>query len=108
MVFILESEIPEFANIFIDDLAIKGPSSQYLKADGTPETLPENPKIRKFVWEHAQDVHRILHRVKEAGGTFSATKAQICRPEVVIVGQKCTPMGRLPEDKKVDKILNWP
>jgi hypothetical protein len=26
----------------------------------------------------------------------------------VIVGQKCTSEGRLLEDKKVNKILNWP
>ena len=27
---------------------------------------------------------------------------------MVIVGQKCTPEGRVPEDDKVDKIRNWP
>lgn len=26
----------------------------------------------------------------------------------MIVGQKCTPQGRLPDNAKVDKILNWP
>ncbi|KAI0370315.1 hypothetical protein BV20DRAFT_908965, partial [Pilatotrama ljubarskyi] len=66
------------------------------------------PGIRRFIWEHAQDVHRILHRVGHAGITFSGVKAQICQPEVVIVGQKCTPAGRVPEDGKVDKICNWP
>ncbi|ETW86498.1 hypothetical protein HETIRDRAFT_18490, partial [Heterobasidion irregulare TC 32-1] len=66
------------------------------------------PGIRRFIWEHAQDVHRVMHRIKCAGGTFSATKGQICRPDVVIVGQRCTPEGRLPETKKIDKILNWP
>ncbi|KAA1478258.1 hypothetical protein DENSPDRAFT_753684, partial [Dentipellis sp. KUC8613] len=81
---------------------------QYLDENGVAEPLQENPGIRRFIWEHASDVHRILHRIKEAGGTFSATKAQICSPEVVIVGQKCTPQGRLPEDKKVEKILKWP
>lgn len=108
MVHILQEEIPDKANIFIDDLPIKGPKTQYLDQDGKPETLPENPGIRRFIYEHAEDVHRIMHRIKEAGATFSGKKTQVCRPEVVIVGQKCTPEGRLPEDSKVSKILEWP
>lgn len=108
MTFILQDEIPHVANVFIDDLPIKGPSTQYLDSSGKPEVLPENPGIRRFIWEHAQDVHRILHRVGHAGITFSGAKAQICKPDVVIVGQKCTPEGRVPEDDKVVKVRNWP
>jgi hypothetical protein len=108
MVFILQDEIPETANIFIDDFPIKGPVSQYLDSNGNPETIAGNPGIRRFIWEHATDVHRIMHRFKCAGATFSPKKAQICRPEVLIVGQKCTPSGRLPDEEKVTKILKWP
>jgi hypothetical protein len=108
MTFILQHEIPHVANIFIDDLPIKGPATQYLDKNDQPETLPENPGIRRFIWEHANDVHRIMHRFKEAGGTFAANKAQICLPEVLIVGHKCTPEGRLPDEEKVAKVLKWP
>lgn len=108
MVFILQPEIPEVANIFIDDLPIKGPKTQYLDEDGNPETIPDNPGIRRFIWEHAVDVNRIMHRIKEAGATFSAKKTQLCRPEVTIIGQTCTPEGRVPENDRVQKILNWP
>jgi hypothetical protein len=108
MVIILQEEIPHVANIFIDDLPIKGPASQYLDMEGKPETLAENSGIRRFIWEHAVDVNRIMHRIKESGATFSAKKTQICRPEVIIIGQKCTPQGRLPDDEKVAKIRNWP
>jgi hypothetical protein len=108
MLFILQDEIPDVANIFIDDLPIRGPKTQYLDSNGHPETLRENPGIRRFIWEHAGDVHRIMHRVKCAGVTFAPKKAQICKPEVIIVGHKCTPEGRLPEDDKVKKILDWP
>jgi len=45
MSFILQDEIPHVANIFIDDLPIKGPASQYLDAKGNPETLAENSGI---------------------------------------------------------------
>jgi len=41
----------------IDDLPIKGPVSLYLDENGKPEVLQENPGIRRFIWEHAQDVH---------------------------------------------------
>ena len=108
MTFILQDEIPHTANIFIDDLPIKGPSTIYPDADGDPEVLPENPGIRRYIWEHAQDVHRIMHRIGHAGAKFSPKKAQVCRPEVVIVGQKCTEDGRLPDEERVSKILNWP
>jgi hypothetical protein len=108
MVFILQEEIPHTANIFIDDLPIKGPETQYLDQEGKPETLPDNPGIRRFIWEHAKDVHRIMHRIGCAGGTFAPKKAQLCRPEVMILGQKCTTEGRLPDDDKVKKILKWP
>ena len=108
MTFILKDEIPHVTNVFVDDNPIKGPKTQYLDQDGNPETIPENPGIRRFIWEHAQDVHRILHRIGCAGATFSGKKMQICRPKVIILGQKCTQEGREPEDAKVDKIKNWP
>jgi hypothetical protein len=78
MTFILHDEIPDVANIFIDDLPIKGPKSQYPDKNGDPEVLEENPGIRRFIWEHAQDVHRVMHRIGCAGGTFASNKTQIC------------------------------
>ena len=104
---ILKDEIPHVANIFIDDLPIKGPTSQYPQQDGTPETLSENPGIRRFVWEHALDVHRIMHKVKTAGATFASNKAQICMPEVLIVGQRCNAQGREPQFPKNCPATNY-
>ena len=104
----LQDEIPNIANIFIDDLPIKGPATKYLDSHGNPEVLAENPGIRRFIWEHAQDVHRIMHKVKKAGATFAANKAQICVPEALIVGQTCNAAGRSPDESKVNKILTWP
>lgn len=71
MTFILQDEIESGkANIFIDDLPVKGPKTQYLDTDGNPETIPGNPGIRRFIWEHAQDVHRVMHRIMHAGATL--------------------------------------
>src|SRR6202795_643136 len=108
MTFVLQDEIPDVANIFIDDLPIRGPATQYLDKTGHPETLSDNPNIRRFIWEHAQDVHRIMHRIKCVGATFSPKKIQLCRQEVLIVGIQCNPQGRLPDAERVAKILRWP
>lgn len=108
MAFILQDEMPHTADIFIDDLAIRGPITQYLDQQGSPEVLSENPNIRRFIWEHALDVYRILHRVAHAGGTFSPSKVQLAKPTAVILGHKCTPEGRVPDEQKVEKILKWP
>jgi hypothetical protein len=108
MTFILKDEIPHKTNVFVDDNPIKGPATQYLDEKGNPEVMKENPGIRRFIWEHAQDVHRIMHRIACAGATYAGKKMQICRPRVIILGQECTPEGRVPDISKVEKILNWP
>ena len=108
MTFILQAEIPDVAGVFIDDIPIKGPEIRYVMEDGTEQTLRRNPGIRRFIWEHISDLHRILHRIGEAGGTVSGKKMQLCQPEVEIVGQKCSSKGREPTDAKVQKIWDWP
>ena len=45
MVFIMRDEIPDVANVFINDLPIKGPTTIYTDKEGKPETLEENPSI---------------------------------------------------------------
>jgi hypothetical protein len=53
MMFILKDEVcDQKAGVFIDDIPINGPESQYLDELGNPAILPENPQIRKFIWEH--------------------------------------------------------
>ena len=106
--FILQHEMPQHANILIDDLGIKGPPTRYEKEDGSFETIPENPGIRRFIWEHAVTVNRILHRLKHAGATISPKKSQVAQPDVILAGQKLTYEGRLPDDSRVSKILKWP
>jgi len=106
--FTLQDEIPHVVNVFIDDLPIKGPETRYDDANGNTKTLPANPGIRRFIWEHAVDVHRIMHHFAHAGGTFSGPKMQVCRPRVLILGQECHPASRSPDHSKVQKILDWP
>jgi len=106
--FLLQEEIPHVTVPFIDDIPIKGPSTRYETTDGGYETLVENPGIRRFVWEHLQDVNRIVQRIEHAGATFSGYKSFVCVESAVVVGHKCTYQGRMPDDSRIRKILDWP
>jgi len=104
---ILQAEIPHTTIPYIDDVPVRGPASRYILPSGEPETIPENPGIRRFVWEHFQDLNRIIQRMKYSGGTFSGVKTFLCRPEITVTGHRCTSDGRLPDQSRVVKIVNW-
>jgi len=53
MVFILRDEIPDPANIFIDDLPIKGPASTYPDQNGIQRCFWRIQELGEFIWEHA-------------------------------------------------------
>ncbi len=106
--FILEPEIPSVAKLFLDNTAVKGPPSRYETLDGGYKTTPNNPGIRRFVWEHLNDVHRVMHRLGHAGATISAKKVFLAVPEVIVLGHKCTYEGCVPNDSKVAKVRTWP
>ena len=108
MMFILQDEVPTKAGVFIDDIPIKGPPTRYLNTEGQPKAIPQNPGIRQYIWEHLNDVHRILHRIGEAGGTVSGMKMQLCMGTVEIVGTKCSSKGREPIDARIKKVTEWP
>ena len=105
--YILQPEIPDLTVPYIDDCPGKGPESDYRDRDGNYETIPQNPGIRRFVWEHFNNMNRIVQRIKYAGGTFSGTKSIICAREIMVVGHRCTPEGRLPDESRVAVIKNW-
>ena len=105
--FILQPEIPEVTIPFIDDVPIKGPASRYMNGDGTYEAIPDNSGIRRFVWEHFQNLNRVVQRMKYCGGTFSGPKTTLCAREITVVGHRCTYDGRLPETDRVGVIKRW-
>src|SRR5277367_5553994 len=45
--------------------------------------------------------------MKYSGGTFSGFKSILCAPEITVLGHKCTAQGRLPDQSRVAKIVNW-
>ena len=105
--FILQPEIPQVTFPYIDDVPVRGPASRYIQPNGEPETIPDNSGIRRFVWEHFQDLNRVVQRMKYCGGTFSGYKSFLCRPEITVLGHRCTIDGRLPDQSRVDKVINW-
>ena len=105
---ILRPEIPHCTQPFIDDVPIKGPTTRYELPDGSYETIPGNPGIRRFVWEHFESVHRIIQRVKSYGATFSGPKAFIGVPKADILGHVCTYEGRIIDPSRVQAIKDWP
>jgi hypothetical protein len=108
VMFILQHEIPHFTLPFMDNIMVKTIETRYENPNGTYETIPDNPGICHFIWEHCIVMHRILQRLENVGVTISAIKFVITAPSTVIVGHKCTFEGRVPEDTKVQKISDWP
>ena len=104
IIFILQPEIPDVTVPYIDDVPIKGPKSRYMHSDGSYETISENPGVRKFVWEHFQNINRVVQRMKYCGGMFSGHKTILCAEEITVVGHKCTVGGRVPETERIGVI----
>ena len=104
---ILRPEIPEWTQPFADDVPIKGPPTRY-ETEDSYETIPENPGIRRFVWEHLESFHRIVQRVEAYGATFSGKKAFIGVPCADILGHICTYEGRIADESRVQAIQDWP
>ncbi|KIK36915.1 hypothetical protein CY34DRAFT_93591, partial [Suillus luteus UH-Slu-Lm8-n1] len=105
--FILQDTI-ECPPNFQDDVNILRPHTCYELANGAYKTIPPNCGIRQFVWEHCLDNNHIFHHLKLAGATVSALKLFLCVTEVTIVGQQYTYEGRIPDQSKVSKNINWP
>jgi hypothetical protein len=105
--FILQAEIPHVTIPYIDDVPIKGPMTMYQKVDDSYKTIPENPGIHRFVWEHFENLNRVVQRMKYCGGTFSGPKLFLCVPEIFVLGHRCTPEGRLPDESRVSAIRKW-
>jgi hypothetical protein len=100
IVFILRDEMLDIAAPFMDDIVVEGPATRYetycggwyllsplgAKADENwTESVPheqgpngvwykvilENKCIWQFVWEHMNNVNRVMQQIKKCGGTFS-------------------------------------
>lgn len=103
VVHALSTEIRHFADPFVDDTGIKGPESNY-----NNEPIPSNPSIRRFVYEYATTLDRILARFIAAGITASGVKTILATSKLIIVGMQVSLQGWHLEKGLVSKILKWP
>jgi Integrase zinc binding domain/RNase H-like domain found in reverse transcriptase len=104
---ILQPEIPHITIPYIDDAPIKGPKSRYQLPGGAYETIPENSAIRRFVWEHFENLNRVIQRMKYCGGTFSGHKLYLCVPEIIVLGHRCNIEGRMADPTRIDAVNKW-
>jgi hypothetical protein len=105
--FILQAEISHVTIPYINNIPIKGPTTTYQKVDDSYKTILENPGICQFVWEHFENLNRVVQRMKYHGGMFSSPKLYLCVPEIFVLGHRCTPEGRLPDESRVSAIQKW-
>jgi len=104
--FILQHETDRAPN-FLDNIILLGPKTRYEREDSTYEVLLGNSGICRFIWEHVVDLNRVLHQLVHAGATVSAKKLQLCQPEIIVVGRKCTYKGQELDVTTVEKVLKW-
>src|SRR6202042_99708 len=74
---------------------------------GSYETHPDISGIRRFIWEYFQGLNRVVQRMKYCHGRRSGYKLTLCAEEFTVVGHRCTINGRLPDETRVAKVLNW-
>ena len=98
---VLQPEIPDHLSPFLDDIGVKGPSSDY---NGE---LVNGTNVRKFVWEHACNLERILFRLEHAGMTVSGAKLVMISPALEIVGSIVSKDGVRISKRALNKVSEW-
>jgi hypothetical protein len=105
--YILQPEIPHITIPYIDDTPVKGPKSEYRMIGGSYKTIPNNPAIRRFVWEHFENLNRVVQCMKYCGGTFSGPKLFLCVPEIIVLGHRCNIEGCMADPTRIDAVSKW-
>ncbi|GBG61673.1 hypothetical protein CBR_g23189 [Chara braunii] len=91
MVVVAGDMFPEKCEPYIDDNLIKG-------AQEKDETEVQ-PGIRKFVWDHLQDIKDLLRRFLVYNITTTGPKSILPVPEVTILGFRYGAYGRKPDPR---------
>lgn len=100
--WVLDAEIPKVAMPFIDDIGVKGPTDDY-----DNKILQEGSTVRKWVWEHAVNLERILYRLEDAGLTVSGEKLVVITPALSIVGSVVSKDGMKISRRSKNKVKDW-
>jgi hypothetical protein len=105
--YILQPKIPHITIPYIDDTPVKGPKSEYRMIGRSYETIPDNPAIRHFVWEHFENLNRVVQRMKYCSRTFSGPKLFLCVPEIIVLGHHCNIEGCMADPMQIDAVSKW-
>ena len=99
---ILSKDLGTIAEVFIDDIGVKGPKTQH-----GDEEAPGLPGVWKYVLEHLQNLDKVLADIEWAGATVLGEKSDWCWNGIMIVDFVCREAGRWPQASKADKVQNW-
>jgi len=58
--YILQEKIPQYTILYIDNVSIKGLLTRYKRLNNIVKVLTRNSEIRKFVFEHIENINKIL------------------------------------------------
>lgn len=64
------------------------------------------PRIRRYVFEHIQNLDRVLADLEQAGIIIAEAKSQFCQTGLKIIEYICDANGYHLDTSKVLKILN--
>jgi len=71
------------------------------------ETIPQNPGIWRFIWEHFINLNHIMQHMKYCGRTFYGKKLWLCIPKFWVIGHCCTYEGWVTDELHIASIKNW-
>lgn len=99
--WVYQADIPQSVRPFVDDLAMKGGTTQ---GDALHD---ERFGIREFVWQHGVELERLLFRTAHAGLTISGPKFTVITPALNILGHIVSQEGVMMSRKSMNKIKDW-
>ena len=99
----LKELVPRKADSFLDDCGVKGPRTRY-----NDEPIPENPGIRRFVYEYIQTFDEFLGAVHAAGITISGLKTMPATQKLHIVGTTVSLEGWIYQPSSAQKVIDYP
>jgi hypothetical protein len=98
IITILEDLFLAIAMLFIDNIKVKGPYTNYNKE-------LKLLRVYRFVFEHLQNLNKALNRIKQAKASIKL-KLQFCYNSISIISFVYSFKGRSLTIIKVNKILD--
>ena len=99
VITILKDLFLYIAMLFLDNIGVKGPYTEY----DNEESLPG---IRRFVYKYIQNLDKTIDRIERARACIRP-KSQFCQNRMNIIRFICGYNKRSPTSSKVIKVLEW-